>query len=525
MPEHLERAASHRVAVILGSTQALICLVPCIGWFLESTAMVVVVNGLAANKFNTAFAFLLIGVAIVAHAIGRRVVASAIAGGVLVFVALIASQYLTGVSLGIDTLFVVPFIAPDEANPGRTSPLGCTAIALLAMALILERVADRRPLALAVAIAAAGVVQLIGCTALVSFAIGRMLPSAGGSNVSLIGALSMMLGSWGVIAVNFPMDLGRRTRLGLAVMVAPIAITVFSAVFAIWFATVWSVSGPGPTAFQPAWPMVLALAIAAGLVAAGFIAARVYSLRAFQQSQLNQRLTAEIAARARLEATQRFIMHELDHRVRNTLAQVISLSRFTAHSAGDIEAFVSVFEARVLALSRAHGVLTRPAGTEFELSAFIDAVLEPFVHASNDRITLEGEPCRIGSRAAIPLCIALFELAANAARHGALSAPSGSVHLRWLPPDSDLRRLRLEWTESGGPIVKADRPDGMGLSLVRGVIAHELEGSTNLDFRPNGLRCSVEFQLPAPEPRIAEIHSSSAAVNDFPVVSRSHVQA
>lgn len=525
MPEPLECAAPRRLAAILGFTQAAICLIPCIGWVLKSPAMVVVVDGLVATKFNAALALLLIGIAIVAHAVHRRTIASILAASVLAFVATIASQYFTGVSLGVDTALVVPFISPGEAHPGRISPLGCVAISLLALAVLLELAAERRPLALVWAITAAGVVQLIACTALVSFAIGRMLPAAGGSNVSLIGASSMMLGSWGIIALKFPIDVVHRGRIAWVAMLAPVGITIFSAVFAIWFASVWSVSGPDWTSLQPFWPMVLVLAIAAGLVAAGFISARVYSLRAFQQSQLNQRLTAEIAARGRLEATQRFIMHELDHRVRNTLAQVVSLSRLTAHSAGDIETFVSVFEARVLALSRAHGVLTRPASTDFELSEFIAAILEPFSLASNGRVTVDGQPCRVGARAAIPLCISLFELAANAARHGALAGSSGRVHLHWCYPDAEQRRLRIEWTERGGPLVKRDRSEGQGLSLIRGVISHELDGIVDLEFPPEGLYCSFEFPLPGPEARVSEIYSSSAAVNDFPVVSRSHVQA
>ncbi len=101
--------------------------------------------------------------------------------------------------------------------------------------------------------------------------------------------------------------------------------------------------------------------------------------------------------------------------------------------------------------------------------------------------------------ASVALGMALSELAANAADHGALSAPGGCVRLHWeIAPDSGGDRLRLRWAEAGGPQVAGPpRSRGFGSRLVERGLPQELRAETRLLFEPSGLRCEIDVPLDA----------------------------
>jgi two-component sensor histidine kinase len=73
-----------------------------------------------------------------------------------------------------------------------------------------------------------------------------------------------------------------------------------------------------------------------------------------------------------------FLLRELDHRVKNTLASVQSIASQTLRSAQSSAAFAESFEGRLLVLSRAHEMLTREAWGRTELREIIGTALEPF---------------------------------------------------------------------------------------------------------------------------------------------------
>ena len=87
------------------------------------------------------------------------------------------------------------------------------------------------------------------------------------------------------------------------------------------------------------------------------------------------------------------------------------------------------------------------------------------------------------------LCMTLHELAANAAKYGALAVASGRVDLSWRQEEDG--SLRLVWRESGGPPVEQPERAGFGTRLVHGVVTHELGGTAKMEFRQEGLRCEI----------------------------------
>jgi PAS domain S-box-containing protein len=198
-------------------------------------------------------------------------------------------------------------------------------------------------------------------------------------------------------------------------------------------------------------------------------------------------VTRDITEPKRVEEHQRLLMTELDHRVRNTLAAVQSMARQTL---GEGER-VGTFLARLAAFAQTHTLLAQGRWRGAGLRALVGAALEAY----DGRVHLDGPDVLLQPRATQALGMVLHELATNAAKYGAWSMPEGRVAVRWRVRAGDPRRLVLEWTEQGGPPVKPPCRRGFGTLLVERSLAHEINGSAELDFRPEGLRCAIELPL------------------------------
>jgi CheY-like chemotaxis protein len=93
------------------------------------------------------------------------------------------------------------------------------------------------------------------------------------------------------------------------------------------------------------------------------------------------------------------------------------------------------------------------------------------------------------------LALALHELATNAAKYGALSTPSGKVHIAWeMSPSA----LSLTWTETGGPPVNVPGTQGFGTRLIGLSIQGQLNGNVSFDWRPEGLSCEITIAREIP---------------------------
>jgi PAS domain S-box-containing protein len=228
------------------------------------------------------------------------------------------------------------------------------------------------------------------------------------------------------------------------------------------------------------------------------------------------RVLQDITPRKEAEARQALLIAELNHRVKNTLATVQSLARHTLRAAPDPEAFRRGFQARLAALSTAHGLLTRTNWSGADLREVLAQELAPHDAAfpglaSRDgappdlaprdgpaasRVSLVGDPVNLSPRAALALGMTFHELATNAAKYGALSTPAGRVEVRWaVRADGAGRRLVLDWAERGGPAVAPPERQGFGSRLIERGVAHDLGGAVEVDFRPDGLRCRLEVPV------------------------------
>ena len=199
------------------------------------------------------------------------------------------------------------------------------------------------------------------------------------------------------------------------------------------------------------------------------------------------------------EVRSRMLIDELNHRVKNTLSTVQSIVWQTLRTTTDPKAIRQSIESRLFALSRSHDLLTREKWESAGLLDIAHDAMEPFGVSGGraDRIVITGENIRFPPKAALALGIAFNELATNAVKYGALSNAVGSILIGWTMETAPAgKRVLLNWTEKGGPQVTPPAHRGFGSRVLERGLTHELEGTVHLDYRPDGLVCTMDIPLP-----------------------------
>ncbi|TXN72561.1 HWE histidine kinase domain-containing protein [Methylobacterium sp. WL6] len=204
-------------------------------------------------------------------------------------------------------------------------------------------------------------------------------------------------------------------------------------------------------------------------------------------------LREEVARSHVLQERQTMMLHELNHRVRNTLTTVQSLARQTRRDDDRGERL----EGRILSLSKTHDLLSRDDWGGASLRTVLENELSPFRDDQDHRFDLEGTDLDLPPRYVLALGMTVHELTTNAAKYGALSTQAGRVDVSWnvVTGESGAKRLLLEWRESGGPPVQEPGKRGFGTRLITGGVSRELDGKVRLDFAAEGLRCSLDVPL------------------------------
>jgi len=194
----------------------------------------------------------------------------------------------------------------------------------------------------------------------------------------------------------------------------------------------------------------------------------------------------------RAEEHQLLLINELNHRVKNTLATVQSIVVQTLRRVPAAERASKDIESRLLALSRAHDVLTRENWEGASLREIVAQAIEPYRRSDAGRFKTEGPDIRLAPRTALALAMAFHELGTNAAKYGALSNESGRVEIKWsVSEDTEAPHLRLRWTEKGGPPVDKPAHRGFGSRLIERSLALDLGGEASLRFDPAGVVWTV----------------------------------
>jgi two-component sensor histidine kinase len=199
---------------------------------------------------------------------------------------------------------------------------------------------------------------------------------------------------------------------------------------------------------------------------------------------------------ARAEADRELLINELNHRVKNTLSTVQGIVIRTLRGAATAGDARKAIEARLMALSRAHNVLSERFWQGAGLLETATSVLEVHQLAEPGRLTVRGPDIHLRPQSALAVAMIVNELATNATKYGALSVPGGQVSLVWeVSGGGDDAVCAMEWTERGGPA--ASRPDktGFGSTLIERSVRDQLRGTITTDFTPQGLTCVMRIPL------------------------------
>jgi two-component sensor histidine kinase len=130
-----------------------------------------------------------------------------------------------------------------------------------------------------------------------------------------------------------------------------------------------------------------------------------------------------------------------------------------------------------------------------EIHDILTRTLEP--HAGPERLRMQGPPIRLVPKAALAISMAMHELATNAVKYGPLSNGTGRIAVIWSVDGTDPGTLNLRWTETGGPIVAPPARKGFGSRLIERNLAYDLDGEVKIDYRPEGVVCTIVSSLEA----------------------------
>jgi PAS domain S-box-containing protein len=204
-------------------------------------------------------------------------------------------------------------------------------------------------------------------------------------------------------------------------------------------------------------------------------------------------ISLDITERKRGEEQRKLLVHELNHRVKNTLAVVQAVASQTLRSAGSLTEAESSLVSRLVSLAKAHDILTQENWSGADLDDVILASIRP--HSPLERLRLDGPQVRLPPSLALSIAMATHELTTNAIKYGALSRERGTVSIGWTStPGEQGEHLRIEWREQDGPPVVPPERQGFGTRMLARIFDSE-RGRVALRFEPTGLVCVIEMDL------------------------------
>ncbi|MBN9042437.1 MAG: hypothetical protein BGP05_14640 [Rhizobiales bacterium 62-47] len=206
------------------------------------------------------------------------------------------------------------------------------------------------------------------------------------------------------------------------------------------------------------------------------------------------KIARDISERKAAERLNDTLLREMKHRLKNNLSTVLAIARQSFRGHGSESDDFRKFEARLLALSNGHDLITRD---NWESAKLKDVVAQLLTMHGRQRFETDGPDLRLSPKSALALRLALHELATNAAKYGALSVPTGRVFIKWSIKHDSSTGLIFRWQEQNGPEVRPPSRKGFGSQLIERVLAGELQGKAQITFDPTGIVCEIDAPLSA----------------------------
>jgi two-component sensor histidine kinase/CheY-like chemotaxis protein len=211
-----------------------------------------------------------------------------------------------------------------------------------------------------------------------------------------------------------------------------------------------------------------------------------------------QRALAEAREKAehqRVQHQKELLVRELSHRVKNTMAMVMSLVRRTAKNSTTVDNYSENLLGRLRAMADAHALLFETNWSQAELVEVVRRTLSPYVQGKGERFHVEPGPLvMLNPKAALAFSMVVNELTTNAVKYGALAHDAGYVVIGWDLTDG---MVTMTWREVDGPTVMPPEAEGFGTTLIQRSINYELQGEVSIDYAEAGLVCIIRFPAAA----------------------------
>jgi len=195
--------------------------------------------------------------------------------------------------------------------------------------------------------------------------------------------------------------------------------------------------------------------------------------------------------------SQRVLINDLNHRMKNTLTVVQAMAEQTFRADRPMADAIACFGGRLRALASMQDQLVANAWETVPLRGLLGTTCAP-LDPGGGRIRLEGPCLVVGAEMAVTLTMALHELLTNAVKYGALSNDTGRVAITWRTcVEAGGQRLRLVWKERGGPAVSVPVGRGFGSRFIERCLGGEAGDRSTLCFEADGVRWALDTALSA----------------------------
>ncbi|WP_162912934.1 HWE histidine kinase domain-containing protein [Rhodospirillaceae bacterium SYSU D60014] len=200
---------------------------------------------------------------------------------------------------------------------------------------------------------------------------------------------------------------------------------------------------------------------------------------------------------AEAEETGRILLRELQHRVKNLLANIRALARRIRAESISLDEFGAAFDSRLGALARTQDLLTCGPGGAADIRDILRQELAAHGAREGERLTLQGPRAMLQSNMAQALGMAFHELATNAVKYGALGGEDGRIDISWtVEPSDGGTRMLIRWREHGIEIKGDPSRRGLGSEVIEETVPYMLGGTSALMFHPDGVECTIRFPVP-----------------------------
>lgn len=215
-------------------------------------------------------------------------------------------------------------------------------------------------------------------------------------------------------------------------------------------------------------------------------------------------LAHEVTSRRSAEDRLKVVIHELNHRVRNVMSVAQAVVRLSFTPGSTLSDVQKTCEGRLQALSNAMSLLTASEWKGIGLRSLVSEEIVPFA----GRIVVRGPDIALKARSAQTFALLFYELATNAAKHGALSVPNGKVLLEWTVDHSGSDPVfRMTWREMEGPVIGVPTRRGFGELLVRRIAPRDVAGRSKVSYAAQGF----EYELEAPLRELIDVRREEGA--------------